>query len=149
VSRAIDINAGKSDVMALINDPVRWKEWYPGADSLSPLFIAGQMRGFVLDSVDKGIIALDSLHSHDVATAVFSTRRMIGKSTWTSFAHGDHSTTVNWTLEFPLRWYPWEKFSSLFFDKMYGDQLQGGLDRIKLIAENRSSINHRPMRDSL
>jgi len=49
---------------------------------------------------------------------------------------------VQWWMDFKLRWYPWEKFSSLFFENIYGAQMEKGLDNLKRLAEaNRSSIN--------
>jgi hypothetical protein len=42
ISRATDINSTKQGVMSLIADPLKWKEWYPGADSLAILYIEGK-----------------------------------------------------------------------------------------------------------
>ena len=136
-------------MMSLVHDPARWKEWYPGADSLQPLYINGQIRGVILDSLNQGIIVHSDSSSGNSALAYFSTKRMLGESRWTVLGEQPNSTSLNWSLKFPLRWYPWEKFSSLFFDKMYGDQLQRGLERIKQISEDGSSINSPVLHDSL
>ncbi len=55
---------------------------------------------------------------------------------------GADSTTLQWYMDFKLRWYPWEKFSSLVFDKSYGGRMEQGLNNIKKIVEaDRTSIN--------
>jgi hypothetical protein len=52
------------------------------------------------------------------------------------------STTLQWYMDFKLRWYPWEKFSSLLFEKSYGLKMEQGLNNIKKLVEgDRTSIN--------
>ncbi|MEJ0105618.1 MAG: hypothetical protein WDO19_24995 [Bacteroidota bacterium] len=41
------------------------------------------------------------------------------------------SLTVQWYLDFKLKWYPWDKFFSLAYDKMYGTQMEQGLKNLK------------------
>ncbi len=48
---------------------------------------------------------------------------------------GSNSVTVQWYLDFHLRWYPWEKFTSFMFEKIYNPQLQQGLDNLKAFLE--------------
>jgi len=52
------------------------------------------------------------------------------------------SATLQWYMDFRLRWYPWEKFKSLFFENIYGVQMEQGLANLKELSEaRRSSIN--------
>lgn len=41
------------------------------------------------------------------------------------------SLTLQWYMDFQLGWYPWQKFSSLFFEKTYGAMMEKGLANIK------------------
>jgi len=41
------------------------------------------------------------------------------------------SVVIQWYVKIPLRWYPWEKFSSLLFEKRLGVPMQQGLDSLK------------------
>jgi len=51
------------------------------------------------------------------------------------------SLTLQWYMDFSLRWYPWEKFKSLFYENVYGVQMEQGLANLKeLLKENHSSI---------
>ena len=65
------------------------------------------------------------------------------KSGWKtiSYPHTD-STTLQWYMDFHLRWYPWEKFRSLLFEPTYGPRMEKGLNNIKKLVEaDRASFN--------
>jgi hypothetical protein len=46
-----------------------------------------------------------------------------------------NSVTVQWYIDFHLHWYPWEKFTSFMFEKVYNPQLKQGLDNLKAFVE--------------
>lgn len=37
------------------------------------------------------------------------------------------SLTLQWYMDFQLGWYPWQKFSSLFYESTYGRMMEKGL----------------------
>jgi hypothetical protein len=41
------------------------------------------------------------------------------------------SLTLQWYMDFQLSWYPWEKFSSLFYESTYGTMMEKGLYNLK------------------
>jgi hypothetical protein len=43
--------------------------------------------------------------------------------------------TVQWFMDFHLRWYPWEKFSSLLLDKRYGSAMEKKLSELRTKLE--------------
>ena len=43
--------------------------------------------------------------------------------------------TVQWYLDFHMRWYPWEKFSGLLLEKRYGPVMERGLEKLKGLLE--------------
>jgi hypothetical protein len=45
------------------------------------------------------------------------------------------SITLQWYMDFKLQWYPWQKFSSLFYENTYGNLMEQGLKNIKIITE--------------
>jgi hypothetical protein len=47
------------------------------------------------------------------------------------------SATLQWYMDFELRWYPWEKFRSLFYENIYGLQMEQGLLNLKELSEER------------
>jgi hypothetical protein len=38
-------------------------------------------------------------------------------------------------MDFHLKWYPWKKFSSLFFENTYGVMMQEGLENMRNLTE--------------
>ncbi len=45
------------------------------------------------------------------------------------------SVTLQWYMDFNLPWYPWQKFSSLFYEDTYGRMMEKGLANIKKEVE--------------
>jgi hypothetical protein len=46
-----------------------------------------------------------------------------------------NTVTVQWYMDFHLRWYPWEKFSSLLLEKRYGPVMEKGLGNLRALLE--------------
>ena len=144
ISRATDINSTKQEVMSFIADPLKWKEWYPGADSLDILFIEGKPKGILLDST--GLTGLSIFNINDSVVTVgeigkIATQRM--KMGWKVLSGGNENNVVaQWYMDFKLRWYPWEKFKSLFFENIYGAHLEQGLANLKELSEGRRSSSN-------
>ena len=144
ISRATDINSTKNEVMSFIVDPLKWKEWYPGADSLGILYVAGKPEGILLDS--SGSLGLSILNISDSVVTVGE----VGKTAtqgmemgWKVLAGGNVNNVVaQWYMDFKLRWYPWEKFKSLFFENIYGAHLEQGLANLKELSEGRRSSSN-------
>ena len=49
----------------------------------------------------------------------------------------EDSITLQYYMDFHLHWYPWEKFRSLFFESIYGPQLEKGLENLRKITSDR------------
>jgi hypothetical protein len=144
ISRAAGINSTKQEVMSLISDPLKWKEWYPGGDSLNILYIEGKPQGILLDSSSSlGLSILNMNDSVVTAGEVGKTATQRMEMGWKVLSSGNESTVIaQWYMDFKLRWYPWEKFKSLFYENVYGAYLERGLANLKELSEGRrSSIN--------
>jgi hypothetical protein len=44
-------------------------------------------------------------------------------------------TVVQWYFEFKVKWYPWEKFASILFDRQVGPTMERSLDKMKTLVE--------------
>ncbi len=136
VSKAIDINTSREEVMQRIRDPLDWRDWYPGADSMSYYYEDGLLKGFIIDSSTKQFLAIGEKNDSMVIAVIERTGKKPVQITWMSIEHNPTSITLHWYMDFHLRWYPWEKFSSLFFEKIYGAQMERGLLSLKQLAES-------------
>ncbi|MCG2618213.1 SRPBCC family protein [Terrimonas sp. NA20] len=138
VSRATDIRADRDSVLAMIKDVDRWKEWYPNLDSfdsVKPIYKDGKLAGIILDdkNPDKPVILQLQSAKADEVTAFFQGQRIKPVlNTWKVMEHQDKGLiTLQWTMDFKLRWYPWEKFASLVLEKSNGQRMEIGLANIK------------------
>jgi hypothetical protein len=130
ISKAIDITANKDSLMNQIGDAAKWKNWYPGADTSLFFFVEGKIKGITTEN--KQALVNDSA----VLTMNPGLRSKRGESGWNVFpGRIPGSFTVQWYMDFHLKWYPWEKFSSLLLEKRYGPMMEQGLDKLKKLLE--------------
>ena len=118
ISRATNLPNNRERIFSLLkNEPV----WHPAyQDSAS----SAQMK-----KLQKTIpVQTDS-------TLVY-TMRQAGRKTvnngWQIYGEpASDSLTLQWYMDFRLSWYPWEKFSSLFYEQTYGAMMEKGLSNLK------------------
>jgi hypothetical protein len=134
ISKAIDITTGKDSLMVQIADAAKWKNWYPGADTSAYLFVEGKIKGITTNN--KQDLVITEINDSAVMTASLGANSKKGKSGWNIFpGRIPNSFTVQWYMDFHLRWYPWEKFSSLLLEKRYGAMMEQGLTNLKALLE--------------
>jgi hypothetical protein len=140
LSRTITIAAPKDSVLAQIRDAARWKNWYPGLDSAKPFMQDGKIMGAIFDDSDPSdpVYICITEQKADEVIATFVPRKVNPVvNGWTvSEEPGSGTTTLQWYMNFHLRWYPWEKFASLTLEKIYGAAMEEGLANIKKNVEN-------------
>lgn len=135
ISRAINVLAPDSLVRAPIADMRRWPEWNSLLDSAGTSDIRYQYNEtgypYQLDLNETKVTWLVRTDSLYLAEFQNSTGRPV-TSGWQIIGHPrTDSVTVQWYLDFRLRWYPWEKFSSMLLEKTYGPRLESGLGRLR------------------
>lgn len=144
ISRAVNVMASAKDAGAPIRDMRFWPQWNPLLDSAvegSIVFLPDSTHipeKLVFNGVEVSWLA----QSDSLLLANFTAEndRPVVNG-WQIISHpGSDSTTIQWYMDFRLRWYPWEKFSSLLLEKTYGSRLELGLTRLRqTIYANRSS----------
>ena len=129
ISKAIDISAAKDSLMTHLTHPVYWKKWYPGADTADLI-----MNG-IRTSNGKELV-VTGITDSTITTIVSGSGTKENESGWNIFpGRIPNSFTVQWYMDFHLRWYPWEKFSSLLLEKRYGQMMEQGLTNLKAKLE--------------
>ena len=142
ISKAINIAAPADTVFKQLNEPLKWKNWFPGLESSIPFYETGVAKGVMVSDSSKQYIRITESKKDEVITELGSgSKKLI--SGWKLINHAQSdSTTLQWYMDFTLRWYPWEKFSSLLFEKSYGLTMEKGLNNIKKLSEaDRTSSN--------
>jgi hypothetical protein len=135
ISRGVQINSSKDSVMTQVSKVSNWKNWYPGADSLKLYYENNLIKGLVLDESKKRYLVIREKKDDEVTAEYLLPNKKI-QTGWLIAANAQaNSVTIQWYMDFHLHWYPWEKFSSLMFEKVYHPQLQQGLDKLKKFLE--------------
>ncbi len=138
ISRATNIDATPSAIWEHVDDMRDWSLWNP--------FFGKQVSGTVLADT-AGAKATRMVVGGTTITwkekSAYKREATMQKkgfgpivTGWNAITHeSTDSTTVQWYIDFQLRWYPWEKFSSLLFEKNYGVRMEEGLSNLKKLAE--------------
>jgi len=127
ISRAININAPKDSIAAHLSDLRRWQPWNAlinAPDRTNPWY---SQNGFTSDGLQVLLVRANT----DTITTTWrlETGREIG-SGFTLYT-ADNTTVVQWYFDFYLKWYPWEKFGSIIFDKQLGPPMEQSLAELK------------------
>jgi hypothetical protein len=121
ISKAINIYSQKDSVFALIDDTTKWKEWHPAfiPNDSTPKFPTVHI--VQKDQSDSEIVMhLQQKGKPEVING------------WKIYQTNPFdSLTLQWYMDFHLKWYPWKKFASLFYENTYGVMMQQGLENIK------------------
>jgi hypothetical protein len=115
ISRAVNIEAAPAKIIPMIADTSNWKKWN--------VMNTGQ--------IDIKIISSDS---EKIATEWHYRGRTI-HSVFNIIPSGN-LTVVQWYFDFRLKWYPWEKFGSITFDKQFGAPMEISLNNLTKLITN-------------
>jgi hypothetical protein len=129
ISKAIDITTTKDSLITNLGHPNYWKKWYPGADTAD--IIANGIR-----TRNGKELVVTGMADSTITTITTGPGAKENGSGWNIFpGRNPNSFTVQWYMDFNLRWYPWEKFSSLLLEKRYGLMMEQGLGKLKTLLE--------------
>ncbi len=134
ISKAVDINAGKDSVLQQINDAANWKNWFPGGDTATSYIEDGKITGISIGG--KQALVITEANDSSVLAKNVGPGSKRGTSGWNIYeGRTTNTVTVQWYMDFHLRWFPWEKFSSLLLEKRYGPMMEQGLDKLKNLLD--------------
>jgi hypothetical protein len=129
VTRIVQVSSPKATVEKKIRDLREWKSWNELVMNPPPREITNTTneRGVDSDFIDLGGLHINRLKS--AADTVFTIWRHGNDSFAGNFnlTEAGNQTIVEWTLHFHVKWYPWEKLASMFYDKQLGPQMEKSL----------------------
>ncbi|MBN8864514.1 MAG: SRPBCC family protein [Sphingobacteriales bacterium] len=145
LSKAVNVMAADSAIWQPIQDIREWPSWNPFFKDVSPDSLGlSDAAGGPLRTVElKGTtIRLQKNGETEWQASMERPSRKPVVNGWHIVRHASSdSATIQWYMDFKLRWYPWEKFSSLLFERTYGPGMEMGLNNLRAIisAGNRTS----------
>ncbi len=147
ITRGIIVDADSAKVDLVLRQMDGWSKWMPWIDTTSGVLIQQQGRSGIAGSVLKW----KSLDGKRVGSITYKSRQpgnlLLGyEFTGMNKAEGgfrirkisEGRTEVQWFMEYPLKWYPWERFYGIFIDSMIGSVFENGLQNlIRFIGDAR------------
>ncbi len=139
ISRAIDISSNKQKVFDAVNDFKVWDKWnqFTSNSSLTNKIFSDPSYG------DGAFIKADQLHVTIIQSNIDSVKTKWDQTNAKHFDGGFNimelrtgTITVQYYFDFYFKWYPWEKFTSLVYDKQLGPIMEESLTNLKLFAES-------------
>jgi len=135
VMRMVDILAPVDSVRNYTNDPANWRYWINGADTAHFEQLAASSNN------KKGSIVLGAytvtVLENDPKYIVTSWKGESNREQLNRLQlyHSNTGTTVNWSFEQQLNWYPWERLSVMLHDKVFGPSMEASLAKLKKVCE--------------
>jgi hypothetical protein len=127
ISRAINITAPKDSVTHYLADLQQWSKWNTLITNQNLANPSYSNDAFTSDKLQ--------VHLQKVEADTITTRwqQTTGRETTSGFnLHtADNTIVVQWYFDFQLKWYPWEKFGSIIFDKQLGPPMEQSLGELK------------------
>jgi hypothetical protein len=133
ISRLTQINSTQEVIRSKIVDLRQWKTW--NEMYLSQLSDSGKSY-----RVDSNYISLGnaSIKLLNAGKDSILTRWRNGNRDFTGtyiLTKMNGGIVLEWSLHFHLKWYPWEKLASMFYDKQLGTLMENSLSKLKMEVE--------------
>lgn len=140
ISKAMNTTATREQVYQYIDLPSKWKTWHPALKDLPANEITGLQEGGI--RVKETTIRIAERKEDElIFEIVQGNAKPVRSGMKLIHLAGSDSLTLQWYMDFKLKWYPWEKFKTLFYENFYGMQMEQGLANLKeLLDDRRSSI---------
>ena len=134
ISKAMQIRTSPDSLWRVVDDFTTWKNW----NTLFPGLLND--KAVYDDSTLKTENAEVKWKSREPGLRIAVIKRENRKpilSGWKlTDAGNSDELMVQWYIDIALRWYPWEKFAGMLYEKSYGDKLIKGLTDLKTMLEN-------------
>jgi hypothetical protein len=139
VSRAINIGASRARVLGAVEDLRSWDTWnhFTSQSGLTHKQVSMPSRGsgaFLNTDQMRLIVTASQPDSMAMDWSQINGRSF--RSGFNFLQLRPDSLTVQWWFDFHFRWYPWEKLSSLVYDRQMGPVMEESLGELKRLMEN-------------
>jgi hypothetical protein len=116
LSKATNLPNRRDSIFALLNNDASWHPAYTDTSMK-----AARIQKKLLWQTDSTLVYQLQQGSKKAVTSGYE---LYG-------GPSSDSLTLQWYMDFQLSWYPWEKFSSLFYERTYGVMMEQGLLNLK------------------
>ena len=138
ISKATNIAATDTGIFFYVQNLKEWKQWHPAFKEIQEADF--EVINNETIKVKGTTIVVKERNSDELLTEISGngSRPILNSIKILRHQQGD-SSTLQWYMGFQLKWYPWEKFKTLFYENFYGVQMEQGLQNLKELSELRRS----------
>jgi hypothetical protein len=115
VSRAINIEADRTRVYPLLADTANWAKWNELKNDRISIMVLKSDSNLIHSGWSYGGKTIDGYYRLEKIRDI---------------------TVVQWYFDIHLKWYPWEKFGSITFEKQFGPAMEQSLGNLKNLVTN-------------
>ena len=130
VSRAASIRASQSGVLTNLRDLRSWQHWNEMVQNPALTGVSFTSGKFQSDQLQI------NLKDHEPVRHLWLKNGTAIEGGFHVIPSTGETIIVQWYMDFPLKWYPWEKFGSMLFDKQVGPVMERSLEKFKKLAED-------------
>ena len=141
ISRAVNVYADPSQVLVPVRNLQQWTQWYPGLKTLPPSKIQfSSESGKPVMTIPGSTVIIQTANDQQVLADIVGARGKKIMNGFNAITHNQSdSVTLQWYMDFNLKWYPWEKFGSMLYEKMYGATMEQGLSNLEHLIDSSHS----------
>ncbi|HPH84917.1 MAG TPA: SRPBCC family protein [Ferruginibacter sp.] len=141
-ARSVVIHAPADRVFAEIKDLRKWKDWHPVfmQDSneiqySNPSSGVNATATWMSNQKKNTFQITDTIQNQLTANLTREGEKDVANIIALAPVSDSNGVQVEWKVITPLKWYPWEKFSGIFIDKMTGPGYEAALNNLKILLE--------------
>lgn len=123
LSKVVTTRPEKDSIFSLIKNKDQWPRWHPWFINNTNSEIRSQIGVELISETDS------TLQMRWIQPG----KKPLNMN-WQLFTGGG-SATLQWSMDFNQKWYPWQKIGSLFYESNYGVTMEQGLANISAIIE--------------
>ncbi len=127
VSRAITIEAPIDSVRYKVQELDHWQSWNLLVQHAQQTNLHFSKDAIHSDQMEVRLLKADS-------GAIYTEWKQRGQEPVASgftITSSANATILQWYFDFKVKWYPWEKFGSIIFDRQMGPPMERSLDRLR------------------
>ena len=136
ISKALNVTPDRFTVLPNINHLSGWQRWNEALMGVS-VFEIYFLKEDAIRVRDNTIYITEKTDSSVIVSWQKDGQRPVINGINLIQQNPEDSITLQYYMDFHLHWYPWEKFRSLFFESIYGPQLEKGLENLRKITSDR------------
>jgi hypothetical protein len=126
VSRAVNIPSEKKKIVTFTHNINNWSKWVQGATNIN-------VKNDAAAQLNNTSITITSKTDSNIVSLWKDSKGKSQTSTINLYNQKD-VTIVQWQFEEKFSWYPWQRLSSMFNEKMLGPVMEVSLDSLKSLV---------------